>query len=72
VLQANAERLLRHHEHFQIVPAHNRTPVHQATPISQDPALVIPDDPAEIKSLGEIAAPIPHAELSALAVEAQA
>jgi hypothetical protein len=57
VLEANAELLKRHHEQFQIIPAHNRTPAHRATLISKDPALVIADDPAQIQSLREILAP---------------
>ena len=58
VLQANAELLQRHHEHFHIIAAHNRTPMHRATPITKDPALVIPDDPTQIQSLSEIALPV--------------
>jgi telomere resolvase len=58
VLQANAELLQRHHEHFHIIAAHNRTPTHRATPITKDPALVIPEDPTQIQSLSEIALPV--------------
>ncbi len=58
VLQANAELLQRHHEHFHIIAAHNRTPMHRATPITQDPALVIPEDPTQIQCLSEIALPV--------------
>ncbi|EFH80761.1 protelomerase family protein [Ktedonobacter racemifer] len=68
-LQANADLLARHHEHYGIVPAHNRTPVHKATPISKDPALVIPENPADIKSLSDIAMPVPSLKTEGLAAE---
>ena len=62
-LQANEAVLARHHEHHHIQPAHNRTPVHKATPISKDPALVLPENPADIKSLSDIVLPLPDREL---------
>lgn len=74
VLQANAELLQRHHEHFHIIAAHNRTPTHRATPITKDPALVIPDDPTLIKSLCEIVLPVlsEHAREESATEEAHA
>lgn len=57
VLEANAELLKRHHEHFKIEVDHNTTPAHKAKPISQDPALIIPDDPADLKSLSDLKLP---------------
>lgn len=57
VLKANQELIARHHEHFQITRSHNQTPAHKATPISEDKVLVIPENPDEIKSLGEIVLP---------------
>ena len=58
VLACNAELLQRHHEHFKIIAAHNRTPTHRATSITKDPALVIPDDPTQIQCLSEVALPV--------------
>ncbi|MGH9437687.1 MAG: hypothetical protein ACRD22_07275 [Terriglobia bacterium] len=57
VLDANAELIQRHHEHFQIMAAHNRTPTHRMTPITKDPALLMAEDPTEIGCLSEIALP---------------
>lgn len=69
LLKANADLITRHHEHFKITRSHNQTPAHKAMPISQDTALVIPEDPAQIKSLGEIVLPGQEAEVGESAVE---
>jgi hypothetical protein len=56
ILKANEALLKRHHEHFHITRAHNSVPVPKEKPLSLE-VLPIPNDPALIKSLGEIVLP---------------
>jgi hypothetical protein len=55
VLEANAELIKRHHEHFGIVSAHNRTPAPKPVPIEK--SLTIAETVAEIPALSEIVLP---------------
>jgi hypothetical protein len=55
VLDANAELIKRHHEHFGILAAHNRTPAPKPKTINE--VLHIAETTAEIPVLDEIALP---------------
>lgn len=63
VLDANAALIERHHQHFGILSAHNRTPVPKSKPIAQ--TLVIAEHPADLPVLDEIVFPPLPGELSA-------
>jgi hypothetical protein len=55
VLDANAALLERHHQHFGILPAHNRTPAPKLEPIAK--VLSIAEHPADLSVLDEIVLP---------------
>ncbi len=65
MLEVNKELITRHHEHFKITLVHNRTPVPHETPIKEDPALVIPENPTQIKCLDEVVIPTQASEKGA-------
>jgi hypothetical protein len=55
VLDANAALIQRHHQHFGILPAHNRTPAPKPQSIAK--TLTIAEHPADLPVLDEIALP---------------
>ncbi len=55
VLDANAALITRHHQHFGILPAHNRTPAPKPQSIAK--TLTIAEHPADLPALDEITLP---------------